>query len=617
MEELAGTRRQSFRGARLKLDRNLQLLRTYSASQIARRLYKVARNKLGIRYIPQNGDVVPRPANLEPFKKLFACHERRHCVSRVDIENGAIELLNQKFDLGQPIDWLARSVTPRPSHLWRFQLHYHEFLIDLVSADPSQKNWDAVWNTIEHWVSENRVGDSSSHDSAWHPYCISRRIPTWLQLVACDSQNNPEILRSIFDQVDYLSRNLETDLRGNHLLENLKALVLAACFFEGEKANQWKAEAFSLLKTELAFQTLESGEHYERSPMYQCVVLANLLQMELVSRDKHPDLSELCKTYARRMMAFLTSVLHPDGEIPLFSDSCFGEAPSLAALARLAQQVDLKAEQTNSDGAAMVGDYWIFQSNDDRVILDTGQLAADGLPGHAHCDLLNFEASVGGERFIVDSGNYSYGVDAMRRYCRSSVAHNVVTVDGFDHADCWSNFRMGFKGKTSAVRTGETNGFHWISASHNAYRRLGVPSVGRVWGCHADRIWFCIDYVPPSSSDHLLEGFLNFAPSVLVDPDFENQTLEAQAAGQSMRIEFLGAEQIQSGQGWYCYEFGKRKQTPVVLYTGQTKQCSAIGWYLCPSQISHNDLDVSFDMATNQISIDYLGVRTAIPIGRR
>ena len=194
MEEFAGARRQSFRGVRLKVDRNLQLLGTYSASQIAQRLYKVAKNKLGIRYVPQNGDVVPQVGNLDQFKKLFACHERRHSISRADIEDGSIELLNQMFNLGRPIDWLASSDTPKPSHLWRFQLHYHEFLIDLVSGDPSPENWETVWNTILHWVSKNKVADSSSHDSAWHPYCISRRIPTWMQLVACDSQTDDVIL---------------------------------------------------------------------------------------------------------------------------------------------------------------------------------------------------------------------------------------------------------------------------------------------------------------------------------------------------------------------------------------------------------------------------------------
>jgi len=617
MEELADTRRQLFHGARQKVDRNLHLLRTYSLSQIAKRLYKVGRNKLGIRYVPQNSDAVVEVADLAPFKKLFECHERRHSLSRVDLENGSIELLNQRFELGKPIDWLADAVTPKPNHLWRFQLHYQEYLIDLVSADPSHENWETVWSTIKQWVVENKVTDAASHDSAWHPYCISRRVPVWMQMVARDTQANSEILQSIFDQTDFLSRNLETDLRGNHLLENLKALAFAACFFEGKRADQWKAEAFSLLKTELAFQTLESGEHYERSPMYQCVVLANLLQMELASRDKYPDLSELCKTYARRMTTFLTSILHPDGEIPLFSDSCFGEAPSLAALTRLAQLVDFKVEKRNADGSTMVGDYWLFQSNDDRLILDAGQIAAEGLPGHAHCDLLNFEASIGGERFIVDSGNFSYAVDSMRKYCRSSVSHNVVTLDGFDHADCWSNFRMGFKGKTSQARTGEAGGFHWISAQHDAYRRLGVPAVRRVLGCHKDRIWFCIDYVPEFSSNHSLEGFLNFAPNVSINADIDQKLLEAQVGNQSVRIEFLGTDQIRLGQGWYCYEFGKRKRTPVVVYTGQTQKSSVIGWYLCPSHLNKQKLNFSLDLNANHISIDYLDVSTEIDVDIR
>ena len=105
------------------------------------------------------------------------------------------------------------------------------------------------------------------------------------------------------------------------------------------------------------------------------------------------------------------------------------------------------------------------------------------MPAHAHADLLTFEASFGGRRLFVDSGVFNYEDDAMRRYCRSSAAHNVLQIDGHDQCDMWSRFRMGYRGWPTGLECGQTHGFHWARAAHNAYRRLGVPKLGRWLAC--------------------------------------------------------------------------------------------------------------------------------------
>ena len=147
------------------------------------------------------------------------------------------------------------------------------------------------------------------------------------------------------------------------------------------------------------------------------------------------------------MFTFVSELLHPDGEIPLFSDSGFGEAPSMKQITALSTEAGL-AVSGHDLGTKQIGDYWIYRGTKTTAVFDCGQVSCSWLPAHAHCDLLGFEMSWLGQRWIVDSGNYNYEDDAMRLYCRSSLAHNVVTVGGQNHCDVWSKFRMGRRGKT-------------------------------------------------------------------------------------------------------------------------------------------------------------------------
>jgi hypothetical protein len=65
------------------------------------------------------------------------------------------------------------------------------------------------------------------------------------------------------------------------------------------------------------------------------------------------------------------------------------------------------------------------------AIVDCGPLG-DG--GHGHYDLLSFEAHAGARPLVVDPGrgSYSEAPPNLRRWFRSTAAHNTVCVDGLD-----------------------------------------------------------------------------------------------------------------------------------------------------------------------------------------
>ena len=74
----------------------------------------------------------------------------------------------------------------------------------------------------------------------------------------------------------FLRRHLESDVGGNHLIKNLKALAGLAVFFGDEPLLR---RSLRRLTAQLAVQVLPDGGHYERAPAYHCQVLADLIDV--------------------------------------------------------------------------------------------------------------------------------------------------------------------------------------------------------------------------------------------------------------------------------------------------------------------------------------------------
>ncbi|HJQ78864.1 MAG TPA: alginate lyase family protein, partial [Lacipirellulaceae bacterium] len=508
-----------------------------------------------------------------------------------DLEAGVITLMGEQRALGEPLHWDGES-SPKPSQLWRFHLHYQEYLLDLASNGgwKSEVAWRTIWKIVHDWIEQNPLAKAEPDGDAWHPYCVSRRLAVWLQLAAAgltEGADVDRVLSSCAEQAEFLSRQLELDLGGNHLLENAHALALAGAALTVESSGRgtspngaWLRKADKVLRRELPRQLLAHGEHFERSPMYHCQVLGNLLQIAIVAREAAPESSRFCRREVERMWTFLAAILHPDGEIPLFGDSCFGESYSVAELRRLLELADIDAKNGDGKRPAVGGPYWVWRHENDALIFDTGESAADCLPAHGHCDLLGFEASVVGERWFVDSGAYRYDDGAMRRYCRSSVAHNVVTIDDVNQHDVWSTFRMGYRGRPTAFNTGSDGPFEWASAAHNAYRRMGVTAAERLVVASPRGIWGCFDFLRAAAPKRVT-GRLHLAPGLSVERINEGRFLLE--LGETRRIlSFLGANDIHVAAGWYCSRFGRRDRTHVLEYLAADQRSLVMGWLLSP-----------------------------------
>lgn len=543
---------------------------------------------------------------------------------------GRFCLLNDQRELPDPVDWHP-SGPHGPSRLWRFALHYHEFLLDLAAE--GLRTGEAAflrraWDLVAQWIEANRPDDPRVLDDAWHPYCISRRLPVWIALwhtVPAPPELGPRVLASLFDQARYLAGHLEWDLGGNHLLENLRGLVFSGVFFTGPEAEGWLRRAGPVVRRQLAEQVLAHGEHFERSPMYHARMLEVISDLRDVTAGLDPALSRYCGEAATRMAAFLESICHPDGGIPQLGDSSLdegaeseeqraeseeqraeseeqraesrepraegpasrdrkGAAFSREAFTAAACKVGAAADPAgrHASPARRVGPYWIFRDSADFLLFDTGPVGPDHLPAHAHADLLGLEASWHGRRLFVDSGVFDYEDSPMRRYCRSTAAHNCLEIDGQDQCDMWSRFRMGYRGWPGPLETGQAAGFHWASAWHNAYRRLGVPRVGRLVACRPGGPWLCLDWAEGRGT-HRLTSRLHVHPDFHVTP-IGDRAVELRCDGVRLRLYFLGRGGVSVEAGWYCSQFGLRLPAPVVRFESETALPASIAWCLVPAE---------------------------------
>jgi hypothetical protein len=369
-----------------------------------------------------------------------------------------------------PVDW--RPKAPSPIEVsWRNRLHYMEFLEGLPTP--------LVEKVILDWIESNPFDGAAALRFAWHPFATSIRAVVWMQQIATRREHLSRRLleqaaASLAAQLRFIERHYESDVRGNHLIKNIKALLWGAAFFDGAESERWRKLGRRLLASELIEQILADGTHYERSPTYHCQVMADLLECHAVLPEGQQR-SALVALLAKmgQAAALLT---HPDGAIAQFNDSAFSNAYTtaqcLSALARIAPVAH------PADGPFALPEAGVFgmRHRDDYLIVDCGPIAPAALIGHGHGDILSFEWSLGGHRIFVDQGTYQYAVGRRRDISRSTLSHNTVTVDDQEQCDFYGAHRCGRRARPALLEWQTTAKGFVLVGSHDGFAHLpGAP----------------------------------------------------------------------------------------------------------------------------------------------
>ena len=370
-------------------------------------------------------------------------------------------------DLGSSPDW-----TIAPTRLWAYHLH----ALDALREDKSAAD---RLHLLDGWLAANPVASRPG----WESYPASLRIVNALEfLLAAGNGGLAPRADALALQAWWLEANLETDLGANHLWKNALALAWAGRCLRGKSPDRWRLRGDALAERELVAQILPDGFHVERSPGYHAVFVDDLIRFErllIATGDGDAAIGRRVTDARRRTAAALASVAHPDGEIPLFNDTAFGQAPCTAwLLDRSAERDDGVRPVADPRGAPAAGFHRLTGGNV-VVLFDAGEIGYDDQPGHAHADTLSYEMSYGTSRVVVDAGVFDYEPSAERAYARGTRSHNTLELDGQDQSEMWGVFRVGRRARPFDVRREEREGRVAIEASHDGYRHLAGGPVHR------------------------------------------------------------------------------------------------------------------------------------------
>jgi len=443
----------------MSLGRLWRTTRHLGAEQLAFQLERRARRRLvrvfpdvARRRIERRAAALPMPdLDAAPLRAIAETVAASLGETRDELEAGRFTLMNRAFDFGAPdrIDWRG-DFEDGDNPLRRMTLSY------LGAALPALANGGgALEATAAMLASLER--DNPWHipgvlRDVWNPYAASHRLVNLLAGLAlhrtaggpAGTDAETAILGHVRLCAAFVRANLERDLQFNHLMKNLVALAVYGA------GVQRLPTSFAFLRDAVPRSidqcVLADGGHVERSPMYHKLALIDLRLLRRTGL-----FGETLDDAIARMEFALAAMCHPDGDIALFNDSWLGEGPVASALVDTAS-VGETARLSDTG-------YVRLARGGDVVLFDCGACGPDATPAHAHADFLSIEASVAGERLIVDPGVPTYTAGPERSFARSAAAHNGPIVAGVEPLELWGSFRVGRRTRAEAIEDATLGGF--------------------------------------------------------------------------------------------------------------------------------------------------------------
>ena len=234
--------------------------------------------------------------------------------------------MNLQKSFGEKVDWECVEL----GRLWGYNLNYFEFLNqEVISVEEGMR---LIRDFIQHFPKANMGVE---------PYPLSLRSVNWIRFLSSHNIEEVDIDTTLYTQLNLLIGKLEYHLLGNHLLENGFALLFGAYYFND---SAFYKKAKSILVPELREQVLEDGGHFERSPMYHCIMLYRVLDCyNLVHSNTlfRRELEVFLREKAEAMLGWLKEIIYRDGKMPLLNDAAFGIAPLAKDLMEYGQRLGI------------------------------------------------------------------------------------------------------------------------------------------------------------------------------------------------------------------------------------------------------------------------------------
>lgn len=372
------------------------------------------------------------------------------------IVGGVLLCAGHKFGTPNP-KWFDPAASPDAIR----SLHDFRYLADLAAAGVAGHH--RATELISSW----RASGSDRRDLSWAPDVLGARIAAWLtysQYLPTDPSGSAQVLRSLVEQVRYLSRTVASGRAGVARLVAIKGLVYGAtCGLAPAYVLQ---RALKILRHELKSQILPDGVHIERSPAVQFQALTTLIDIQgMLEASGHAVPADLAGSIAV-VAPILRLFRHGDGGLALFNGSHAGTATDIDILL-----LRSKSEEP-SPAAAPQGGFQRALCNTTLVVQDVGRPPPPGLDADAHAGCLSFEMSSGPERLVVNCGTT---IGPLHDALRATAAHSTLVVGDVNSAEVLKGGGLGRRPVNVDCMREEQDGSVWITASHDGYRdRFGL-----------------------------------------------------------------------------------------------------------------------------------------------
>jgi uncharacterized heparinase superfamily protein len=492
----------------------------------------------------------------------------KHFIGRSGITTDfdRFTFLNETFSLSE-VGW----DNPKASKLWRYNLHYFEFLLDEKLSAESKSD------IIHKWILENPVGKGSG----WEPYPTSLRIINWIKWHWSAGELSAEAVESLWFQAKWLTDRPEYHLLGNHLFVNAKAMIFSAGFFGLNPNDNILKLGLKILLEEIEEQFLADGSHFELSPMYHALAMEDLIDLYNISDLIRVELPlDTIRDKIRKGLFWLEKFTYTNDELAHFNDCSNGIAPTLVRLKSYADGLGIQFRiiDSNEMNDFNKSGYIVFRNENIHLIADCGNIGPDYLPGHAHADTLSFELAIFGNRVIVNTGTGEYGKSVERLRQRGTSAHSTIEVDGYDSSEVWSGFRVARRARILYKEIETIADNIRFKASHSGYLRLKNRAVhSREWTI--------------SSGNCRINDYVSGAKNKVVSRFYLHPDLEMEVNNQSVVLKKYGTylAEIQCDrnfelvQSTYFDRFGVKRNNSCILMRGATPFSSSltISWFKC------------------------------------
>ena len=369
------------------------------------------------------------------FKKL-SIKKKINKVSFLSTNNIFINK-NKVFNLNK-YDLIENFNLKTSNKLQRYNFFYLRFILNKKEIKNKYKTTKLIINYLDSSINRKII-------DFWDPYVSSLRLINLIKFISITKIDNAKLNSYLFHHFKVIKKNLEFRLGANHLLTNLIAIK---CFETIYNKDDQKFDLFNeLFVKALKEQINNYGEHYELSPMYQSIILEQLIDLIIICKAYNKKVDKNLFEIVSKMFDCLCGVHHKNGQIAFFNDTN-NSSVSIQSLKKLYNSnfsQSIKANITKNYESSN------FKKRIFNKICFLIKIAGPGPkfnPGHSHADTLSFEISFKNEKLFVNKGISSYNVNKLRLFQRSTRSHNCFEIDKKNSSEVWSSFRMARKARS-------------------------------------------------------------------------------------------------------------------------------------------------------------------------